>query len=170
MGAITEYLDNLKAVMDTLSHEEIETVAKIIKSSKRIYIFGNGGSGATASHFVNDFNKGLGTKIHCLNDNISLLTAYANDVSYDHIFMQPLVDYLEAGDTVIGISGSGNSRNIINAIEFANANGAMTVGFCGMTGGELKKKAQYSVHVSGTMQESEDLHLIIGHIILKLLS
>jgi D-sedoheptulose 7-phosphate isomerase len=110
-------------------------------------------------------------KISCLNDNIPALLAYSNDVSYDEVFLEQLKNYLEPGDLVLGISGSGNSSNIIKAIEYAKLRGNTTIGFTGFDGGKLKKIADYSVNSRiDDMQISEDIHLIVLHIMYKILS
>ncbi len=101
-----------------------------------IFVMGNGGSGATASHWAGDFNNGCcfnlekKFKMICLNDNISTMMAYANDISYDDIFVEPMKNFFRPGDLVIGISGSGNSKNVLKAIEIANKNKGRTIGLC----------------------------------------
>ena len=98
------------------------------------------------------------------------MLAYANDISYDEIFIEQLKNLMTAGDLVIGISGSGNSKNIIKAIEYANENGALTIGLTGFNGGELKKKASIVVHAEvNDMQKTEDIHLILNHITMQIL-
>ena len=138
---------------------------------------GNGGSGATASHFVCDFNKGISEKLDskyrfiCLNDNIPTMLAYANDVSYNSIFVEQLKNLATEGDLVIGISGSGNSNNVISAIEYANAQGCKTFGLVGYDGGMLKKIAQNCIHIKiNNMQIVEDIHMIIDHLLYSVLS
>jgi D-sedoheptulose 7-phosphate isomerase len=138
---------------------------------------GNGGSGTTASHIVCDFNKGVSAnlvkklKVMCLNDNMPSISAIANDISYDAIFEEQLKNFLSPGDIVIGISVSGNSKNIIKAIDYANNNGATTIGFCGFDGGKLKKIAKYPIHVKvDDMKITEDIHSVISHILMKMLS
>ncbi|HOV38993.1 MAG TPA: SIS domain-containing protein, partial [Spirochaetales bacterium] len=147
------YLTRLKSTIDLISREEISRFLNILldalESEKNIYIMGNGGSAATASHFAVDFNKGLSYgkekrfRFICLNDNLPTLTAYANDVGYEDVFVEPLRNFLVRGEVVIGISGSGNSRNVLKAIEYANKQGALTVGITGFDGGALRKMAQY---------------------------
>jgi len=132
---------------------------------------GNGGSAATASHYAADFNKGLSYgkarrfRFLCLSDNVPTLTAYANDVAYEEVFVEQLRNFLQPGDLVIAISGSGNSRNILKAIEYANGEGAVTVGLTGYDGGALKRIAQHGVHVPiADMQVTEDLHMVLDHL------
>lgn len=135
-----------------------------------IYIFGNGGSAATASHFVCDFNKGISENknkkfnLVCLSDNIPTMTAIANDISYDEVFRFQLMNRLKSTDLVIGISGSGNSKNVINAVEYAKQIGALVVGITGYNGGKLKMLADFHMDANiDDMQISEDLHMIFDH-------
>lgn len=137
---------------------------------------GNGGSAATASHYCCDFNKGVSYeyekrfKFMCLSDNTATLTAYANDVSYEMVFVEPLKNFLQPGDLVIGISGSGNSKNVLHAIDYANDHQAITLGITGYSGGALKKKAKYSVNIGvDDMQISEDLHMMLDHLAMKII-
>jgi len=98
------------------------------------------------------------------------MMAYANDTSYEDVFVEPLKNYFNAGDLVIGISGSGNSKNVINAISWANENGGITVGLSGYSGGKLKEQAQHSVHIPvDDMQITEDLHMAPDHCMMKIL-
>jgi D-sedoheptulose 7-phosphate isomerase len=181
MEQIKTYIDDLKKTLDSLNIEDIQRVAdtflKARDSNKKIIFFGNGGSGSTASHFVCDLNKGCsfekGKKFRslCLNDNIATILAYGNDVSYDVIFVEQLKNFMDSGDVVVGISGSGNSKNIIEAITYANNNGGITVGLTGFNGGKLKEITELSVNAHiNDMQISEDIHVIIMHILYKLLS
>lgn len=181
MNIINEYVDQLSKTLNSLVHSEIEdTAAAFLRArdeNKQIIVFGNGGSGSTASHMVCDILKGCSYgkekrfRIFCLNDNIPTLLAYSNDVSYDDVFLEQLKNYLQPGDVVLGISGSGNSKNIINAIEYANQQGNITIGFTGFQGGKLKQISTYSVNAMvDDMQISEDIHLIVLHILYKLLN
>jgi len=178
---IDNYFERLKNCIDRLNRSEIETFINILikarDEGKNIYIMGNGGSAATASHFCCDFNKGMSYrkdkkfKFICLNDNIPTLMAYANDVSYDSVFAEQLKNFLEPGDVVIGISGSGNSKNVLNAIDYANKKGAVTVGLTGFSGGVLKGIARYSVNVNiDDMQITEDIHMVLDHMIYNILT
>lgn len=174
--SIENYIDSLHKGIDKVQTEEIETIIKklleVYEREGNVYIFGNGGSATTASHFVNDFNKGLCKnsskkfKLHCLNDNVSSVLAIANDISFNEIFKEQLKNFLNPGDIVIAISGSGNSKNVITAIEYANGIGAETIGLVGYDGGIIKKLAKYSIHVPiNDMQKVEDIHLILNHLI-----
>ena len=101
----------------------------------------------------------------CLSDNVPTLTAYANDLSYDEVFVEQLRNFLEPGDLVIAISGSGNSRNVLKAVEYANRSGAITLGLTGYDGGELRRMAQHGVHIPiADMQVTEDLHMVLDHL------
>ena len=139
-------------------------------NERQIFVFGNGGSGANASHFCSDFNKGVSYgekkkfKIICLNDNVAIISSYANDISYDQIFVEQLKNFLNKNDLVIGVSGSGNSGNVLNALHYANEIGAYTFGICGFDGGELKKTASKTIVINGTdMQKIEDLQMMVFH-------
>lgn len=173
---IDNYFGRLKATIDRISRAQINgfmgLLLDALETGNRIYIMGNGGSAATASHYAADFNKGLSFgkarrfRVHCLNDNYPTVMAYANDVSYEDVFVEQLRNFLEPGDVVIAISGSGNSRNVLKAIDYANMNGAVTVGLTGYDGGELKRRAGHSVHVPiDDMQITEDLHMVLDHLL-----
>lgn len=172
---IDQYFSALKSAIDHISRSELSKFLNILldalERKASIYIMGNGGSAATASHFAADFNKGLSYgkarrfRMICLNDNVPTLTAYANDVSYEDIFVEQLRNFLEKKDVVIAISGSGNSRNVLKAVEYANETGACTVGIAGYDGGKLKKIAKYHVIVPmNDMQITEDLHMVFDHL------
>ena len=172
------YFQRLKNVIDNMDQDRIELfLNKMIEAydnNKNIFIMGNGGSAITASHFACDINKGVycgpdrGFKVICLSDSLPTILAYANDLSYDRIFVEQLKNFLNEGDMVIGISGSGNSRNVLLAIEYAKSKNAYTVGWCGYDGGELKKKVDLDIttHVDD-MQLSEDIHLVLVHIAMQ---
>jgi D-sedoheptulose 7-phosphate isomerase len=177
---IQEYLAKLKVTIDLLSVVEIAQVMNVLtdayETGKQVFIMGNGGSAATASHFVCDFNKGVSYgkakrfKFICLNDNMATLMAYANDVSYESIFVEQLKNYFNSGDVVIGISGSGNSANVLKAIEYAKAHGGITVGLSGYDGGKLKQLATHGIHIPiKDMQITEDLHMVLDHLMMKVL-
>jgi len=172
--AIEDYLSRLKRTVDLLSRQELEGFLELLvdalEKGRDIYVMGNGGSSATASHMAVDFNKGLSLgktrrfRFHCLSDNIPTITAYANDMGYEDIFVEQLRNLLKPGDLVIGISGSGNSPNVLKAIEYANSVGALTLGLTGYDGGALKKMARFGVHVPiADMQITEDLHMMLDH-------
>jgi D-sedoheptulose 7-phosphate isomerase len=146
-------------------------------NNKKIFICGNGGSAATASHFCCDFNKGVSENLthkynfECLSDNVPTMMAIANDISYDEVFRMPLKNKMGKGDILIGISGSGNSKNVVNAIEYANEIGNTTISIVGYDGGRMKSISDYTIHVNiNDMQIAEDVHMILDHMIMYVLS
>ncbi|MEO6938946.1 MAG: SIS domain-containing protein [Candidatus Kapaibacterium sp.] len=172
------YLKYFNDTLSTLNESEIEHLLDVLQDAyeldKTVFVIGNGGSAANASHFANDLCKGTlqsmdqtkRLKAHSLTDNVALMTAYGNDEGYASIFEQQLRTYAKVGDVVIAISGSGNSPNVIKAIEWANENGLHTVGVTGFGGGKLKDIAQSSVHVPlNDMCTSESVHSVIFHYI-----
>lgn len=172
---IENYLSLLKNSLDNLDRNDLisfmQTLLQARDEGRQIFIMGNGGSAATASHFVCDFIKGAYAegdkrfKFFCLNDNVPSMMAYANDVSYDNIFVEQLKIFICKGDLVIGISGSGNSLNVVKAIEYANSVEANTYCLVGYDGGILKKISHKTIHVNvDNMQIVEDIHMVIGHI------
>lgn len=178
---IDSYFEKLKKTLDNIDRTEINTLINLLLKARdegrHIFIMGNGGSAATASHSVCDFNKGLSYgkdrrfKILCLNDSMATVSAYSNDVAYEVAFVEQLKNFVEPGDMVIGISGSGNSKNILLAIEYANTVGAETVGITGYDGGKLKLMAKHSVNANvPDMQISEDIHMILNHLCMKVIS
>jgi D-sedoheptulose 7-phosphate isomerase len=177
---ISRYFDKLVSTIENIDKKEIEECAKILleayKKGNNIFICGNGGSASTASHFACDINKGVSYglekrfKVIPLTDSLSTVTAYTNDVGYDIIFVEQLKNFFQEGDVVIGISGSGNSKNVLNAIDYANNNGGITIGWTGFSGGNLKEISHYSINANiDDMQISEDLHMIFTHLIMKIL-
>jgi D-sedoheptulose 7-phosphate isomerase len=135
-------------------------------------VMGNGGSAANAEHFVNDLGKGgprgfpRRFKILSLASNLPLLTAWANDTDYEHVFAEQLRNFVGPGDVVMAISGSGNSRNVLNALALARAHGGVTVGLTGCDGGKLKHLCDHCVIVpSDNIQHIEELHLVVLHAI-----
>jgi D-sedoheptulose 7-phosphate isomerase len=160
--------------LSRLAQEPINDIIAALKqaraANRRIFIFGNGGSSANASHFVNDMIKSTVQpnqprfKLLCLSDNVPTLTAYANDVSYDVIFAEPHAALAEPGDVAIAISGSGNSPNVLRAMDTAKEIGLTRIGLTGYAGGRLKDKCDVCVIVpSDSMQVIEDAHLVILH-------
>ncbi|HEB91098.1 MAG TPA: SIS domain-containing protein [Deltaproteobacteria bacterium] len=174
------YLDALSRVMDRIDRAEVEAAIGLVERSwiegRRIFACGNGGSALTASHYIHEWNKmaylaeGRPFRGHCLSDNVGLVTAYANDMSYDDIYSEQLKNQMEEGDLLIGISGSGNSENVVRAIEYANEVGGTTLAVCGFDGGKLKRSARHAVWVrSFDMQLCEDMHVVFGHMVMKAL-
>lgn len=180
VGPAQNYLTRLSDTIGKLDAHEFDAAIDLVRSAwqsdKQIIIFGNGGSALTALHYVTDWNKaiylakGKPIRARCLVDNIGLVTAYANDIAYDDVFLEQLKTVLAAGDLVIGISGSGNSENVIRAIAYANEHDGVTLGVCGYSGGKLRKLAHHSICTNvHDMQLSEDLHLVFGHIVMQTL-
>jgi len=153
----------------------VDLLERAYHAGNQIFIFGNGGSGANASHFCEDLGKGtLKTpgdpkrfRVMSLTDNTPYILAWANDEGYETIFEQQLRNFGRPGDVVIGISGSGNSANVLNAVRYANDNGMITVGMTGFDGGRLRGLAQHSIHVPvDDMGIAECLHLVIAHYVI----
>lgn len=176
---ITEYIEWEKKVLDSLNISDINQMMNLIydayEKENTIYIFGNGGSSATASHYQNDFNKGLSEnlakKFHvsCLNNDLPTIMAIANDISFDEVFRYQLEGRIRTGDLVIAISGSGNSKNIIRAVEYAKEQGNPVIGLCGYSGGKLKELSDVAVHVNvNNMQLAEDVHMILDHLMVTI--
>lgn len=177
---IVNYFSCEKKVIDQLDinvlNKAINEIVSAYEREGNIYIFGNGGSAATASHFANDFNKGISEytekkfRFICLNDNYPTVMAIANDIGYEEIFRFQLRGRLRKDDLVIGISGSGNSMNVVNALEYAKENGIRTIGITGYTGGKVGKIVDISMHVPiHNMQITEDLHMVFDHMIMTVL-
>ena len=173
---MNRYFSDMRELLTKLPVLEIEKVIKVIAKARddnhRIYIFGNGGSSATASHMVCDFAKGSirpgknRVKVFSLTDNTPLVTSLANDSAYENIFAEQLENYIEAGDVAIAISGSGNSKNILKGIAVAKAKGAITIGLTAFNGGQLKGLVDIAVLVPvNNMEQAEDTHMILDHII-----
>ena len=176
---IKAYLEKEKEVIDNLDVRAINTVYSILdnalQNNRTIYVIGNGGSGSTASHLASDFDKMIlkttekRFNVVSLSDNMALTLAIANDVGYEYIFMYQMIDHIKPDDVVIAISGSGNSKNIINAVDYAKKQGAIVIGFTGFDGGKLKKLANYSIDTNiDNMQITEDIHLILEHLIVSM--
>jgi len=176
MTTIDTYLTNGAQILSTLPRQPLEHVAAILRQARhegrRIFIFGNGGSAATAAHFTVDLLKGTRDeakphfKAICLNDNIPTLTALANDIGYDAVFSEPLASLAEPGDVAIAISGSGNSANVLRAMVTAREHRLVSIGLTGFSGGRLKDLVDVAIIVPSTsMQLIEDAHLAILHAI-----
>lgn len=222
ISKIKEYRDREIDVLNSLDIKSVNDVINVLEDArtagKRVFICGNGGSGATASHYAGDFNKGVNMGIvgvdgyaqcagrvsagsadgagagntddsydmsvagrldearesgmmlynfECLNDNSPTLLAVANDESYAEVFRYPLSVKMRPGDVVIGISGSGNSQNVINALDYANARGGVTVAIVGYDGGKMKRIADHCIHVDiDDMQIAEDVHMFLDHLMM----
>jgi len=150
----------------------IAMLARARSENRRIFVFGNGGSASTASHFATDMVKGASYgrakrfRIMALTDSLPTLTAYSNDVSYECVFVEQLKNFAEPGDVAIAVSGSGNSPNVLRAVEYANSIGCHTIGLSGRDGGTLGKLVELNLHVADPhMGRIEDGHMIILHMI-----
>jgi D-sedoheptulose 7-phosphate isomerase len=172
------YLRYLTEVLASLDRTAIAAFAQELLDARereaRIFFLGNGGSAATASHWVNDLTRWRGRPFRAisLTENVALLTAVANDYGYEHVFRQQLENLMAPGDVVVAISASGNSPNVVEAIEYANASGAVTVGMTGFDGGRLRELAHIVVHAptnSGEYGPAEDVHLILDHLVTSFL-
>ena len=170
------YKDRLFRALDTVDlaavTRAIRMLAEARDKGRTIFVCGNGGSAATASHFVCDMVKGASYqkdkrfRIMALTDSMATITAYSNDVSYDCIFTEQLRNFAQADDVVMAISGSGNSPNVVRAMEFANAVGCRTIGLTGRDGGKLGELAELQIHVNDShMGRIEDGHMTICHMI-----
>jgi D-sedoheptulose 7-phosphate isomerase len=173
-----EYRSLLTQTLEKLDMAAVEQLVEVFLDAHargaRIFTMGNGGSGASASHAAGDFLKGASYgldkrfRMICLNDNLPSMMAIANDIGWDDIFVEPLKNYLQPGDVVIGISGSGNSRNVLKAGEFAKANGATLVGMTGFKGGKLRDIADLSIHSDAMdMEVAEDVHMAVFNMVKK---
>ena len=182
MNSITyfnAYKKTVYSTIESLNHQEIEKFTDLLvdayKNQKFVFVIGNGGSAANASHFAQDLAKGTKKnpeqtkrlKAMSLTDNLPFITAQGNDEGYESIFEQQLRTFASPGDLLISISGSGNSPNIIKAVEWANNHGLITIGITGFDGGKLKKTAHHSVNVVlDDMCTSESIHSIIFHYVI----
>ena len=177
-GTADAYLSRLTDVLLRLDREQIDNgirlVAEAWQSGRQIITLGNGGSSLTALHFINDWNKsvfmstGQPFRGRSLVDNVGLVMAYGNDNSFADIFFEQLKNVLVEGDLVIAISGSGNSENVIRAIQYANDHGGVTLGLCGYRGGRLRQLAQHVIWANiDDMQLAEDAHFIFGHMVMQ---
>jgi len=175
---IEKYTNNLIELLKNIDKDAIVEITKAIESTvntkSKVYILGNGGSAATASHMVNDLGVGLKRRdiknfnVVSLADNTPVCTAIANDIGYDNIFYMQLKNVINKDDVVIAISCSGNSNNIIKAVEYAKELGSTIIGVTGFDGGKLKKLSDISFHVNTQKNEYglvEDMHMILDHII-----
>lgn len=168
-------IETLKKLDVDAINEALNLLMETAKNHKRIYVFGNGGSSATASHIQNDFGKGVSEyvedkfRFQCLNDNVPTVMAIANDIGFEEIFRFQLRGVIEPGDVVIAISGSGNSVNVINAVEYAKEQGNKIIGMTGFYGGKLKELSDISLHAPiNSMQVTEDIHMIFDHLMMSM--
>jgi len=176
MDCVSEYVVDLRYVLERLPLDEIRAAMSILQlarlNGRQVLIMGNGGSAATASHFACDLGKGTARpgaprfRVVALTDNLALLSAYANDVGYEHVFAEQIASLARPADVVIGISGSGNSPNVLRGVQVARSMQATTIGFTGFDGGQLKELVDVCVVVpSDCMEQVEDVHLMVEHLI-----
>ena len=177
-----DYLAGLKQILTELDLSSVSEFVRVVfnarENGSHIFFIGNGGSASTASHFANDFTNASRSckkpfRAVSLTDNVAILTSLANDHGYDRMFVWQLKDQMIQGDVVVAISASGNSPNIVQAVEYANANGGVTVALTGFDGGQLRQIARYNVHVPtmhGNYGHTEDIHLILDHLMAAYMS
>ncbi len=176
MDDIKKYVAELQGTLEQLPWERIKAAIDVLRNArmndKQVFILGNGGSAATASHFACDLGKGTilrdspRFRVTGLTDNMPLFSACANDYGYEHVFAQQLANLVRPGDIVVGISGSGNSANVLGAIKLAKSTQAVTIGFTGFDGGKLRDLVDVCILVpSHCMEQVEDTHLVVAHLI-----
>jgi len=175
---ITQYFAEVEQMLRSISQSNLQSVLLLLeeayRNGHRIFLMGNGGSAATASHFALDLAKNTiipgapRLKVISLTDHVPLITAWSNDSSYEHIFAEQLANMIEPGDVAIGISASGNSPNVINALRLATATRAFTIGLLGAKGGRIKDMVDAYVLAPGqNIEQEEDAHLILTHVITR---
>ena len=178
MKIIQKYISTLQQTLDRLPQhlvvKVIEALERVRLQGRQVFIMGNGGSASTASHFVCDLAKNTRRdgsrhyRVIGLTDNMAIFSAYANDEGYESVFAKQLENLLLPGDIVIGISASGNSANVFNALHLAKERGAMTIAFTGFDGGRIGKLVDINIQVmSDIIEHVEDVHLVLEHMIVK---
>jgi D-sedoheptulose 7-phosphate isomerase len=178
VSPIKKYFAEVKDMLEALSTSRLQEVLFILerayRDKRRVFVMGNGGSAATASHFALDLAKNTiaeecpRLRVLSLTDHVPLITAWSNDYAYEHIFSEQLANLVEAGDVVIGISASGNSLNVINACYLAKQEGAATIGLLGANGGKMKELVDAYILAPGqNIEQEEDAHMIIAHVITR---
>ena len=178
MELIQNYISTLQLTMDQLPRQSIADVITVLQEARlrgsQVFILGNGGSASTASHFTCDLAKNTRQeglphfRVIGLTDNMAMFSALANDGGYENVFSEQLASLVRSEDIVIAISASGNSQNVIRAVEVAQKHGATVVGFTGFDGGALRQLANFNIHVSSNIIEHvEDIHLMLEHLIVK---
>ena len=177
---IDEYLELERKTLEAFDRDGARAVLDAMleahQSEGTIYVCGNGGSATTASHMANDYNKGVSEyvekkfRFYSLTDNAATMMSIANDINYDEIFRFQLQGRLRPNDLVIGISGSGNSKNVVNALSYAKEQGVKTVALCGYNGGKMKEIADVSFHVRlNNIQIVEDMQMILNHLLMNVI-
>lgn len=184
MESFTDYLGQLRDLLTTLPLDRLQQICDALyqayQNDRTVFIFGNGGSAALASHMACDLGKGTHSpptrgvemagvkrmKVISATDNVPMITAWANDSSYENVFAEQIESFIQAGDIAFAISGSGDSPSVLKALRVAKQKGAVTVGLSGFQGGKMKDLLDYGVVVPSTsMQQIEDLHLVMAHLI-----
>lgn len=181
-NGLGHYLSDFTSLLGKVDPQQVQTMVDLITEAyvndKYVFIIGNGGSGANASHLCEDLGKGTlhdfekqkRLKVMSLTDNTPYILAWGNDTSYDRVFVEQLKNFAEPGALLISISGSGNSPNVLKAVEYANTHGMKTLGVTGYDGGKLKKAAHHNVHVpSYNMGAVESVHSVLFHYLLDTL-
>lgn len=175
-----QYFEQLKTVVTHLVHEGVDRIADELmaayEAKRKVFLFGNGGSASLASHLACDLGKGTAYcnggkrfRVMALTDNLPVLTAWANDSSYEDIFSEQLKNFIEPNDIAFAVSGSGNSKNVLKGLEVARGVGARTIGITGFEGGTMKALCDICVIVPSTdMQLIEDVHLAIAHSLFRI--
>ena len=175
---ITDYSARLSSALALPAINQVPQLAQAFKTAwdnkKTIYLCGNGGSAGNAIHLANDFlygagiNRGIGLRIESLSANAAVLTCLANDIGYEEVYAEQLRVKANAGDVLVVFSGSGNSPNVVRALEMGNRLGMETFAILGFSGGKCKEVAKHPLHFAiNDMQIAEDLQLIIGHMIMQ---
>ena len=178
MDFIQDYISTLQITMDQLPRQVIAEVIDALQQARsrgsQVFILGNGGSASTASHFACDLAKNTRQaglphfRVIGLTDNMAMFSALANDEGYENVFSEQLASLVRPSDIVIAISASGNSKNVINAVEMSHRHEATVIGFTGFDGGRLGQLANIHLHVnSNIIEHVEDIHLILEHLIVR---
>jgi len=173
---VGDYINGVKKCLDEIKEGEVQAIVDVIinvyEKNRCVFIVGNGGSASTASHFACDLGKGTviegknRLKAMSLTDNVALMTAISNDISYASVFKEQLINLLSEGDVVICISASGNSPNVIEAAKYAQSKGAITIGLLGFGGGGLRQHTHQAIILSSKdYGQVEDAHMILAHLI-----
>lgn len=176
MSFYKNYIDELINHLNELKENDLSKLEEVLtdayNNDRMVFVIGNGGSAATASHMSTDFSKGTivadkkRIKMLSLTDNVSWMTALGNDISYEDIFVEQLKTFMKPNDVLISISASGNSKNLVKAIEYSNSIGGISFSLLGFSGGKMKEVSTHNIHISNfNYGIVEDIHLIINHII-----
>ncbi len=180
---MSSYKERLITLFDSIDIDMLELIiasmVKAFKEGNTLYVVGNGGSAATASHIQADFQffvryfTNFRPKVVALTDNVPLMTAISNDISYEDVFVEQMKGMFSQGDLLLAISASGNSPNVVKAVEYANKLGGKTIAFCGFTGGKLKEISDMPLYTPNEEKDYgpiEDLHMILDHVLVNYLS